>query len=69
MKWVFLILNGHFCCRFSLADDCVLNKIVEKCPMNLTGADFYALCSDAMLNAVKNKIDILEKGREFLNYR
>ena len=57
----------EICCRFNLGDDCVLNKIVEKCPMNLTGADFYALCSDAMLNAVKKKIDNLEKGRELLN--
>jgi peroxin-6 len=28
----------------------------------MTGADFYALCSDAMLNALKRKIEMLEKG-------
>lgn len=28
----------------------------------MTGADFYALCADAMLNAVKYKIEQLEKG-------
>jgi peroxin-6 len=33
-----------------------LSMIAEKCPKNLTGADFYALCSDAMLNALKRKI-------------
>ena len=33
------------------------------CPMNLTGADFYSLCSDAMLNAVKRAIDRQKEGR------
>lgn len=40
-----------------------LSMIAEKCPKNLTGADFYALCSDAMLNALKRKITMLEKGK------
>lgn len=35
---------------------------MEKCPWNLTGADFYALCADAMLNAVKRQIQLLEEG-------
>ncbi|XP_077989979.1 peroxisomal ATPase PEX6-like [Glandiceps talaboti] len=47
--------------KFQLSDNCDLEDIVEKCPMNLTGADFYSLCADAMLNAVKRKITALEQ--------
>ena len=44
-----------------------LSMIAEKCPKNLTGADFYALCSDAMLNALKRKITMLESGKVTIN--
>lgn len=30
---------------------------------SLTGADFYALCSDAMLNAITRKINLIEKQK------
>ena len=40
---------------------------MQMCPMNLTGADFYSLCSDAMLNAVKRAVD-LHKGRFHFNF-
>ncbi|TKY86008.1 hypothetical protein EX895_004833 [Sporisorium graminicola] len=32
-----------------------LSCIAEQCPFNLTGADFYALCSDAMLKGMTRK--------------
>ncbi|KAJ8309185.1 hypothetical protein KUTeg_014059 [Tegillarca granosa] len=48
--------------KFKLADNLDLEKVVENCPKNLTGADLYALCSDAMLNAMKSKIQQLENG-------
>ena len=32
-----------------------MRVIAEQCPFNLTGADFYALCSDAMLKAMTRK--------------
>ncbi|VEU19729.1 DEKNAAC100858 [Brettanomyces naardenensis] len=38
--------------KFSLERDFDPLKVAEKCPFNYTGADFYALCSDAMLNAM-----------------
>ncbi|XP_070578424.1 peroxisomal ATPase PEX6-like [Ptychodera flava] len=47
--------------KFHLSASCKLEDIVEKCPMNLTGADFYSLCSDAMLNAMKRKIQQLQQ--------
>ncbi|KAI3486163.1 hypothetical protein L1887_50304 [Cichorium endivia] len=42
--------------KFKLdADVGDLGCIAEQCPFNLTGADFYALCSDAMLKAMTRK--------------
>lgn len=38
--------------KFNLDPNIDLQKIAESCPFNFTGADFYALCSDAMLNAM-----------------
>ena len=38
--------------KFSLSEDCKASEIAAMCPYNYTGADFYALCSDAMLNAM-----------------
>ena len=38
--------------KFNLDPSIDLMAIAESCPFNFTGADFYALCSDAMLNAM-----------------
>ncbi|CCE83272.1 Piso0_003844 [Millerozyma farinosa CBS 7064] len=38
--------------KFTLGSDVDLNALSSKCPFTFTGADFYALCSDAMLNAM-----------------
>ncbi|GME77403.1 unnamed protein product [Ambrosiozyma monospora] len=38
--------------KFQLDPDVDIGSIAESCPYNFTGADFYALCSDAMLNAM-----------------
>ncbi|ODV79767.1 AAA-domain-containing protein [Suhomyces tanzawaensis NRRL Y-17324] len=46
--------------KFKLHEDVDLAKIAEKCTFTFTGADFYALCSDSMLNAmtrVANEVD------------
>lgn len=46
--------------KFRLDDNVDLNKIAEKCSFTFTGADFYALCSDSMLNAMTrtaNEVD------------
>lgn len=53
--------------RFCLDPDLRLEKVAALCPANLTGADFYALCSDAMLQSVKRKIEILEQGMIILS--
>lgn len=42
--------------KFTLDEDVGdMSVIAEQCPFNLTGADFYALCSDAMLKAMTEK--------------
>lgn len=41
--------------KFRLEPNLDLRGIAEQCPFNYTGADFYALCSDAMLNAMLRK--------------
>jgi peroxin-6 len=46
--------------KFRLDSDLDLRKVAELCPFNYTGADFYALCSDAMLNAMSRKAMTLE---------
>lgn len=38
--------------KFDLSPDVSLERIAEKCPFTYTGADFYAMSSDAMLNAM-----------------
>lgn len=37
-----------------------LLDIALQCPFNYTGADFYALCSDAMLKAMSRKAEEVE---------
>ena len=35
-------------------------QLAAKCPPHTTGADLYALCSAATINALRREIDILE---------
>lgn len=46
--------------KFTLARGCDLLEIAKMCPINLTGADLYALCSDAMSIAIKSQIEALK---------
>ncbi|KAF8163058.1 P-loop containing nucleoside triphosphate hydrolase protein [Crassisporium funariophilum] len=54
--------------KFRLDPDLDLRTISQKCPFNYTGADFYALCSDAMLNAMSRKAESIEEkiGKYFI---
>lgn len=47
--------------KFKLAPETDLAKLAEKCSFNLTGADFYALCSDAMLKAMTRKAEEVDR--------
>ena len=51
--------------KFNFDVNCNLESIESNCPRNLTGADFYGLCSNAYLNALKRKIAQLESLNEF----
>ena len=42
--------------KFVLRADCDLDAIAHRLPPSVTGADLYALCSDAMLHAIKRCI-------------
>lgn len=39
-----------------------LVSVLDCCPPQLTGADLYALCSDAMTAALKRRVRDLEEG-------
>lgn len=46
--------------KFKLDPGLDLRAVADKCPFNYTGADFYALCSDAMLNAMSRKAEAID---------
>jgi SpoVK/Ycf46/Vps4 family AAA+-type ATPase len=39
-----------------------LANVLDCCPPQLTGADLYSLCSDAMMTALKRRVRDLEEG-------
>ncbi|KAJ5884853.1 hypothetical protein N7495_009363 [Penicillium taxi] len=41
--------------KFALSPDVSLDQVAEQLPLTYTGADLYALCSDAMLKAITRK--------------
>ncbi|CAE6443953.1 unnamed protein product [Rhizoctonia solani] len=47
--------------KFKLDPSLDLATIAARCPFNYTGADFYALCSDAMLKAMARKAEEIER--------
>lgn len=53
--------------KFKLADDVDLHKIARGCSFTFTGADFYALCLDLMLNAMTRSANDVDKRIKALN--
>ncbi|KAK4048422.1 peroxisomal assembly protein [Microbotryomycetes sp. JL201] len=53
--------------KFKLDPAIRLDLIAQQCPFNYTGADFYALCSDAMLKAMTRKASEIDKRIEEFN--
>ncbi|CAE6428580.1 unnamed protein product [Rhizoctonia solani] len=47
--------------KFKLDPSLELAAVAERCPFNYTGADFYALCSDAMLKSMARKAEEIER--------
>lgn len=46
--------------KFKLDPALDLAVVASQCPFNYTGADFYALCSDAMLKAMSRKAEAID---------
>jgi len=42
-----------------------LEAVIDACPANMTGADFYGLTTEAALNAVRRRIRQTEDGKVF----
>ncbi|KND01806.1 AAA family ATPase peroxin 6 [Spizellomyces punctatus DAOM BR117] len=53
--------------KFRLHPSLDLRRIADLCPFHYTGADFYALCSDAMLKAIIRTIDNVDAKIATLN--
>ncbi|KAI0710443.1 AAA-domain-containing protein [Cerioporus squamosus] len=53
--------------KFKLHPDLKLERVAEQCPFHYTGADFYALCADALLKAMSRKAEELEETIAKLN--
>lgn len=47
--------------KFKLAPEVSLKEVAERCPFTYTGADFYALSSDAMLKAMTRTAGIVDE--------
>lgn len=46
--------------KFRLGAGVVLADLAAKCPATFTGADCYALCAEALMHALKQRVDVLE---------
>ncbi|KAJ1656043.1 peroxisomal assembly protein [Dispira simplex] len=55
--------------KFRLHPTLDLSDIAERCPFNYTGADFYALCSDAMLKAMVRQVSAIDQKVAQINLR
>lgn len=53
--------------KFKLSDDVDLTEIAQNCSFTFTGADFYALCSDSMLNAMTRTANDVDKKIQQFN--
>lgn len=53
--------------KFRLSPDTDLLKLSHEIPLSYSGADLYALCSDAMLHALKRKISQIDEWVAKLN--
>ena len=41
--------------KFALAADVSLPALAERCSLRFSGADFYALCADALMRAIRDQ--------------
>lgn len=53
--------------RFTLDPDLDLGRVADKLPFTYTGADLYALCSDAMLKAITRSARLVDERVAAIN--
>ncbi|KAI0290473.1 P-loop containing nucleoside triphosphate hydrolase protein [Russula brevipes] len=53
--------------KFRLGPALDLGRVARECPFNFTGADFYALCADALLKAMARKAQEIDARIAMLN--
>ncbi|XP_027694111.1 peroxisome biogenesis factor 6 [Vombatus ursinus] len=53
--------------RFKLEPSVNLVSVLDRCPAQLTGADLYSLCTDAVTAALKRRVQDIEDGLEPAN--
>lgn len=54
-------------CRFTLDSSVSLATVAESLPFTYTGADLYALCSDAMLKAITRSAQLVDQRLAAIN--
>lgn len=47
--------------KFKLGPTVNISELASTCPGNLTGADLYALCSDALMVAIRDSVSEMER--------
>lgn len=55
--------------KFMLGNDVNLSMLANGCPFTYTGADFYALCSDAILNAMTRTSNEIDRKVDDYNFK
>ncbi|KAG0648024.1 Peroxin-6 [Hyphodiscus hymeniophilus] len=61
------IYDANIAFRFTLHPSLSLQRVASKLPFTYTGADFYALCSDAMLKAVTRQASLVDTKLAAIN--
>jgi peroxin-6 len=50
--------------KFTLGPDIDMASVADRCPTTLSGADYYAICAEAMLGAMRERMPLLGDGRK-----
>ncbi|PRD32748.1 UNVERIFIED_CONTAM: Peroxisome assembly factor 2 [Trichonephila clavipes] len=53
--------------KIPLASNVKLEEIIKECPPHLSGADFYSLCTNAVITRVEKNVDMIEKGEKTMD--
>lgn len=51
-----------FTFRFNISEEVKLEDVVNMCPNNISGADFYGICAESWMHAARRTIEECENG-------